>query len=144
MQHGLKTQYRFCFKCKWEGQSAEKLCPRCRRATQTSGFIRGTGVVLIALGGFLIALMSVITIAVVGIIAQSGKPGSSSRFTGTKDQMILMFAIFGFVILFGVVSLIAGFWQLIFGRRNMILVYFILFLGAVFLVGGSIAQMILE
>lgn len=134
--------YCFCFKCKWEGLSAEKLCPRCRKPTQTSGFIRGTGAVLVLLGGFLIAMMSVITVAVIGMIAQSGKPGATSRFTGTKDQMIMMFAIFGFVLLFGFVSLIAGLWQLILGRRNMILVYFILVLGAVFIVGGSIFRVI--
>jgi hypothetical protein len=138
------VQYRFCFKCKWEGETAEKLCPRCRRATQTRGFIRATGAVLVALGGFLIVVMGAITIAVISIIEQSGKPGTSARFTGTKDQMLMIFAIFGFVLLFGFVSVIAGLWQLIFGRRNMILVYFILALGALFLVGGSIARMFLE
>lgn len=135
-------QYRFCFKCKWEGESAEKICPRCRKPTQTRGFIRGTGAVLVVLGGFLIAMMSIITIVVVGIIQQSNKPGSTARFTGTKDQMVLMFGIFGFVLLFGFVSLAAGLWQLIFGRRNMILVYFILALGVVFIVGGSIFRVI--
>ncbi len=135
------VQHRICFKCRWEGKSAERLCPRCRRPTQTRGFIRGTGAVLAALGGFLLVLMSVITVAVIGLIAQSGKPGSG-QFTGTKTQMILMFGVFGFVLLFGFVSLIAGLWQLVFGRRNMILVYFILFLGAVFLIGGTIFRLI--
>jgi len=134
-------QQRICFKCKWEGASAEKLCPRCRKPTQTRGFIRGTGAVLAVLGGFLIAMMSVITLAVMGLIAQGGKPGAGARFTGTKDQMVIMFGVFGFVLLFGFTSLIAGLWQLILGRRNMVLVYFILFLGAVFLIGGSIFRM---
>jgi magnesium-transporting ATPase (P-type) len=141
------VQYRLCFKCKWEGETAEKLCPRCRKATQTRRFIRATGAALVALGGFLIVVMGAITIVVVGLFQQSGRPGAPSmgaRFTGTKDQMLMILGIFGFVLLFGFVSVIAGLWQLIFGRRNMILVYFILALGVVFLVGGSIAQMFLE
>jgi hypothetical protein len=136
--------YRFCFKCKWEGETAEKLCPRCHKATQTRGFIRATGAALVALGGFLIVVMGAITIGLTGLFQQSGRPGVGARFTGTKDQMLMILGIFGFVLLFGFVSVIAGLWQLIFGRRNMILVYFILALGAVSLVGGSIVQMFLE
>jgi magnesium-transporting ATPase (P-type) len=132
------TTYRFCFKCKWEGESADALCPRCRKPTKTQSFIRGTGVVLVALGGFLLAVMSVITVAVIGVVQQSGKPETGTRFTGSKDDMILMFAVFGFVLLFGLVALIAGLWQVVLGRRNMILVYIILILGAVFLIGGSV------
>ncbi|HEV7646478.1 MAG TPA: hypothetical protein VGO50_21265 [Pyrinomonadaceae bacterium] len=139
-----RLQYRFCFKCKWEGETAEKLCPRCRKATQTRGFIRATGAALVALGGVLIVIMGAVTIAVIGMFQQSGRPGTGARFTGTKDQMLMIFGIFGFVLLFGLVSVIAGLWQLIFGRRNMVLVYFILALGVVFLVGGSIVQMFLE
>jgi hypothetical protein len=139
-----KLRHRICFKCKWEGETAEKICPRCRKPTQTRGFIRATGAALVALGGFLLVVMGAITIAVIGMIEQSGKAGTSARFTGTKDQMLMMFGVFGFVLLFGFVSVIAGLWQLIFGRRNMILVYFILILGVVFLIGGSIVQMFFD
>ena len=118
--------------------------PALPQTTQTRGFIRATGAALVALGGFLIVIMGAITIAVIGMIGQSGKPGTSARFTGTKDQMLMMFAVFGFVLLFGFVSVIAGLWQLIFGRRNMILVYFILLLGGVFLIGGGMVQMFFD
>ncbi len=143
MSATLPAQYRFCFKCKWEGESAEKLCPRCRKPTQTRGFIRGTGAVLVALGGFLIVVMGAITLWAVALVQQTGKPGVTARFNGTKDQMIIMFGVFGFVLLFGFVSLTAGLWQLIFGRRNMVLVYAILALGAVFLVGGTVFRVII-
>ena len=132
-----RAQYRVCFKCKWEGETAETLCPRCHKPTKTRNFIRGTGAALIGLGGFLLALMSVITVAVIGVIQQSNKPGTGARYTGTKGQMIFMFCIFGAVLLFGLASLAAGLWQVIFGRRNMILVYVILILGTVFVIGGS-------
>jgi hypothetical protein len=50
--------------------------------------------------------------------------------------------ILGFVFFFGFVSFAAGLWQLILGRRNMILIWVILGLGVVFLVGGSIFRAI--
>ncbi len=137
-------EHRICFKCKWEGETAGKLCPRCHKRTQTRAFIRATGAALVALGGVLILIMGAITIAVIGLIQQSGKPGSGARFTGTKEQMLLMFGIFGFVLLFGIVAVIAGLWQLIFGHRNMVLVYFILALGILFMIGGSLVQMFFD
>jgi len=105
---------------------------------RTSTEIRTLGGVLAALGAFLVVMMGTITFFTIGMISNSGKPGSTSKFTGTKDQMYIMFAIFGFVLLFGFTSLIAGLWQLIFGKRNMVLIYGILGLGAIFLIGGTI------
>jgi hypothetical protein len=101
-------------------------------------------VVLAALGAFLVAVMGTITVAVIGVVSQSGKPGTGVRFSGTKDDMAIMFGVFGFVLLFGFVSLVAGLWQLILGRRNMILVYVLLLLGSLFLIGGSIFREIVE
>ena len=120
----------------------EKLCPRCHKRLHTRTEIRTLGGVLATLGTFLIVVMGAITIWSVGMVSNSGKPGSTSRFTGTKDQMYLMFAIFGFVLLFGFASLIAGLWQLVFGRRNMLLIYAILGLGALFLIGGTIFRVV--
>lgn len=134
----LVVQHKTCFKCKYEGQTAEKLCPRCRKRLHTATEIRTLGGVLAALGAFLIVVMGAITVWSVGMISNSGKPGATSKFTGTKDQMYLMFGIFGFVLLFGFTSLVAGLWQLLFGRRNMMLIYIILGLGVIFLVGGTI------
>jgi MFS family permease len=132
------VQHKTCFKCKYEGETAEKLCPRCRKRLRTRTEIRALGGVLAGLGAFLVVMMGTITFFAIGLVSQSGKPGTGARFTGTKDQMYLMFAIFGFVLLFGFTSLVAGMWQLIFGRRNMILIYVMLALGAIFLIGGSI------
>jgi hypothetical protein len=82
--------------------------------------------------------MSAIIIFMLGVVNQPARPGGGARFTGTKDQMYMIFGILGFVLLFGFTSLIAGLWQLVFGRRNMMLIYLILGLGAIFLIGGSI------
>jgi hypothetical protein len=134
------AQQKVCYKCRYEGETAEKLCPRCRKRLHTRGEIRILGGVLAALGAFLVVVMGAITIWSAGMITNSGKPGSTSRFTGTKDQMYMMFAIFGFVLLFGFTSLVAGLWQLVFGKRNMILIYVILGLGVLFFVGGTLLR----
>lgn len=134
----LIVQHKTCFKCKYEGQTAEKLCPRCRKRLRTGTEIRTLGGVLAALGAFLVVMMGAITFFAIGLVSQSGKTGTGARFSGTKDQMYIMFGIFGFVLLFGFTSLVAGLWQLLFGRRNMMLIYIILGLGVIFLVGGTI------
>ena len=100
------------------------------------------GAVLALLGVFLVAMMSAIIIFMLGVVNQPAKPGSGARFTGTKDEMYAIFGILGFVLLFGFTALIAGMWQLIFGRRNMILIYVIIGLGAVFLIGGTIFRVV--
>jgi hypothetical protein len=82
--------------------------------------------------------MGLITFWAVDLIRHNNDPNGASRFTGTEQQMYLMFGVFAFVMLFGLAALTAGLWQLIFGRRNMILVWIVLGLGAIFVVGGLV------
>jgi hypothetical protein len=88
-------------------------------------------------------VMGAIIVFFIGLAGTAGKKGvSGPRFSGTKNDLFLVFIILGFVFFFGVVSFVAGLWQIIFGRRNMILIWVILALGVVFLVGGSIFRAI--
>src|SRR5258706_12941633 len=104
---------RSCFKCGYEGDTADTRCPNCGRPLKTVRQIRVLGGILVFLGGFLILFMGGITLFVMNLIYKNG-----SSFTGTRNDLILIFGAFGFVIFFGFVALIAGLWQLIFGRRN--------------------------
>lgn len=135
-------QHKTCYKCHFEAETGERLCPRCRKKLWTRTETRGLGAVLAVLGVFLVVIMSAIIIFMLGVIDQSAKPGSGARFTGTKDEMFAIFGILGFVLLFGFTSLIAGMWQVIFGRRNMALIYVILVLGGIFLIGGTIFRVV--
>jgi hypothetical protein len=103
------------------------------RATAT---IRVLGAVMIALGGSLITGMAVISFWAYAMIHQSSALSATARFTGTKGQMLMMFGLFGLIMLFGIVALTTGLWQLIFGKRNKILTWFVLGLGAIFFIGG--------
>jgi hypothetical protein len=138
-----QLSYRLCPKCKWEGESADVRCPRCHRKTMTRGFIRGTGAALAALGVVLIVFMGAITIAVMGIVRQADKPGAA-HFSGTKTELYVIFSLFGLILFFGFVAVIAGLWQLILGRRNMVLIYLALALGVLFFIGGNVILAIFD
>ena len=132
------SEYKFCFKCKWEGETAETLCPRCRRKLKTRSFIRVTGIILTMLGGFLVVVLSAIIFWMWAVIQQTGKPGSTTHFNGTKADMVMAFSILGAVLMFGFVALITGLYQAIIGRRNIILIYIMLTLAAILYIGGNI------
>jgi hypothetical protein len=102
------------------------------------GFIRGTGAMLIVLGTPLVASMAAIMIWMLSIMQESGKPGSGARFTGTKNEAIARLGVLGAVFIFGAMAIVNGLWQVIFGRRNLFLVYLMLGLAIVLYVGGYI------
>lgn len=126
-----------CFKCGFEARTNHNKCPRCGRALHTRGEIRLLGFLLATLGGILVVGMSAITLVVIGLIQQSGKPGTTARFTGTETEMLMMFGVFGAVLIFGFGALAAGLWQLIFARRNMFLLWGMITMGFALLIGGE-------
>lgn len=84
--------------------------------------MRVLGGVLVFLGGTLLAGMAVFAFLMFGVIQNSDNPGSTTRFTGSESAMMFIFGILALVFFFGLVAFAAGSWQLIFGRRNLILV----------------------
>lgn len=126
-----------CFKCRYEAETAETKCPRCRRRLRTKTEVRVLGGVLVVLGAILVVAMALIIVFMVGAMSQSGKT-TGARFTGTAADGLAIFAILGSVMLFGFTSIITGLWQLIFGRRNMVLVWLVLGLGVALMIGGRI------
>ena len=62
---------------------------------------------------------------------------TGGKFNGTREQLLMIFAIFGLVIVFGMIAFLTGLWQLIFGRRNKIFVWGVAGLGFLLFVVGS-------
>jgi len=111
---------KICFKCGYEGETDAPKCPQCGRGLRSKSVVRALGGVVVVLGMGLMAGMAMLTLWAYKLIHKSGSSGA--RFTGTEEQMHTMLSVFGFVFVFGLVGVVAGLWQLIFGRRNLVLV----------------------
>lgn len=101
------------------------------------------GWLLMVIGGGLTIFMAVLTVVVAGIMVPPFNRHTSSRFMGGPEAALLIFGIFGFVMLFGLTSVFAGIWQIRYGRRNKHLTTIILTLAVVFIVLGVLVQILL-
>ena len=108
-----------------------------QKGMKSPAALRALGVVQIVLGGLLMGGMAVLSWVMYGVIQNSNDPRATKRFTGSESDMAFMFAIFGLVFFIGLTSLVAGLWQVIFGQRNLILVWIMLALGAIFFIAGT-------
>ncbi len=115
------AKLRYCYKCGFQASTAESVCPQCRGPLQASSGVRIRGVIMIALGGLLVAFMSWLTMLAIDAAKPSADGGPS--FTGTDDQLLAILALFALLIVFGFATALAGSWQLIFGRRNKIIIW---------------------
>ena len=84
----------------------------------------------------MIGLMGFIALWMIDIVRESELTGHS-RFNGTQQQLMIIFGIVGFVILFGVVSFVAGLWQLIAGKRNKVFIWLVAGMAFVLLIGAG-------
>jgi len=96
------------------------------------------GVALTFIGLFLSGFMSAIAFFVTALLVQNMKdPKNAAKFNGEEHMLVLIYMVFGGVIAMGVTITVAGLWQVIFGRRNMLLIW--IFFALIFLtllVGG--------
>jgi len=129
-------ELRTCYKCDYETTEPLDKCPRCGQRLRTARQVRRLGWVLTFLGGFLVVFMGAITIFITNIISQANDPHATTKFNGSPDMLLLMYGLFGFVILFGLVGMAGGIWQIKYGKRNKKLAYIILGMGVIFLLIG--------
>ena len=87
------------------------------------------GWVLLGLGAFLLVFMGALSVVVGGVIAQSGNPEATHRFTGDRMQAAIMFGVFGTIALFGLGTAVAGAFQIRHGRANARVLSVVLLLG---------------
>lgn len=132
----MQVKYRSCYKCSYEIETVDATCARCGRHLWSRTEVRVRGAILTVLGSFLIIFMGYISIWMYNVIFHP-ETANGARFTGNQNELAMIAGVFGFVFLFSFVALITGLWQLILGRRNMILVWVIVALGIVFIIGGE-------
>lgn len=137
-QTAIQPQMHVCFKCRWEGRISQTVCPQCGKPLFSETNVRVRGVILTFLGLFLSGFMSAIAFFVTAMLTEAAKnPKTGAKFNGDEYMLIMIYLIFAGVIAMGVTITLAGIWQIIFGRRNMFLIWiFLALIGLTFAVGG--------
>ena len=128
----MREEPRSCYGCGHVTYETVSQCPRCGQQLRAATHVRRLGWVLLVIGLFLVGLMGTITYNVAPLMLRAGEPGTSgASFTGTWEQALVIFGLFGLVIMFGLASIFSGLWQIATGRRNKWI--FIFMLGLFFL-----------
>ena len=119
-----------CAKCSFETSESLTRCPNCGGRLQSAKKVRVLGWLLLLIGTGLVIFMGALGLYLGQIITQTGDSTSTTRFTGEPQDVLLIVAVFGLVISFGIASMAGGIWQIIYGKPNRILMV------AMFLVAG--------
>ena len=114
-------------------------CPNCGRPIWTTNQFRLISSVLIICGLFLMMLGG----GLFYFLAPIDKHSSGTRFTGSDEQKIFILGIFVAIFAFGTSVLVAGLWQVIFGRASRRLIYVLLTSFMVVLAIAGVGRLIL-
>lgn len=123
-----------CPKCGYIRETAEKNCLECGKPLQKVSTIRTLGVILVVMGSALLGFMSWLSFWAYGTIANPSKNGS--HFNGDAKDLLFMMFVFGLVISIGIAATAGGIWQVIFGKRNKLIVIVVFVLGFIFAATG--------
>ena len=104
---------------------------------QSPTTIRILGGVLIFIG---ITLVSGIIALIIWVNNEFVKSASTTKLNGTAEGKQIIFLILGAVGAFGLISIVAGFWQLLTGTRNKVLIWLMLGVWIVLMILVWIAQ----
>ena len=130
---------RTCPKCGDIRETIEANCADCGKVLQKVSTIRILGVFLVVMGSLLLGIMGWLSLWIYGAISNTGNSGS--HFNGSpKDALFIIFA-FGLVISISLAVTAGGLWQIIFGRRNKLIVFAVFGFGIIFAVTGLAAAM---
>lgn len=117
--------YKFCHRCKFEGEIAGGNCQNCGNRLVAKQQIRVFGGMMLSVSIILIVGMAYLIYNIDRSIIDSGKPGSTTKWTLSPDQIELMFGVLYTVLAIGVSTFIVGLWHLVIGRRNLVLFWII-------------------
>ena len=115
-----------CWSCGYETYRYISHCPQCGAGVQSRRWSRRSGLGLLACGLFLTGLMGTVCYYTVPMMLQPGVEIDGTRFSGNASQAMLVLGIFSIVMAFSLTTLFYGIWQMMTGKRNMRIAYFML------------------
>jgi magnesium-transporting ATPase (P-type) len=133
-QIAVAGKRRYCIKCGYDEVTTTLTCPQCKRPLRTSTETRMSGFFQTFAGALLMGLMVFLLFWLVNVVREGEQTGHS-RFTGTQNQLMVIYSVFGFVLVFGLLSFSSGLWQLATGKRNKVFGWLVAFMAMVLLAG---------
>lgn len=127
-----------CGGCGAESPAWTDVCSGCGVVLHPPGRLRAAGVLYLVLGSLLTGGATYLIVLIAGMVALSDDPEATGRFTGTVWQLVLVYSALGFVLLIGVTGILMGVWQVLHGRRNLMLVRVAMVLYVVFWTGSML------
>jgi len=132
-----------CYYCGQGVDETFRVCTQCGRRVRTPKQVRAIGWVLVGIGTFLVIAMGGLTVVVGRVMARSGNPEATHRFTGDTADAATLFSVFGFIALFGLASAAAGVSQIRTARVDVRLLGTTLAMGAAIFVLAQLAVLFL-
>ena len=131
---------RTCPKCGYIRATIEASCADCGKVLQKVSTVRVSGIFLVVMGTLLLGIMGWLSLWIYGAMSPTGNP-SGSRFNGSGSDALFIIFAFGLVISISLAVTAGGLWQIIFGRRNKLIVFAVFGFGIIFAVTGLAAAM---
>ena len=125
---------RTCPKCGYIRETGETNCADCGKPLQKVSTVRISGVLLVVMGTLLLGIMGWLSFWIYGTMSNAGNSGS--RFNGSPKDMLFIIFAFGLVISISFAAMAGGLWQIIFGKRNKLIVFAVFGLGIIFAITG--------
>lgn len=124
-----KTVSKSCYKCGYIRETSEENCAECGKVLESVSRIRTTGALQIVLGGILLAFMGWLAFWMLNA-------DSNKHFNGGANDVLFIVFVFALVISISFGTLAAGIWQIVFGKRNKLLMFGMIVLGIAFVATG--------
>lgn len=118
-----------CYKCGYIRQTSVANCAVCGKALESVRRIKTTGAIQILLGSSLLGLMGWLALWMLNA-------NSNSHFRGDAGDVLFIIFVFALVASIGLGTLVAGVWQIVFGKRNKLLMLAMIILGLAFIATG--------
>jgi len=129
------AEYKECFKCNFRGEVADANCPKCGKVLRSAKNIRIRGIVLVAIGLFLIVMMAGLAIFIGTLTTNAARdPANAQKIAEQRTLFTAVYTLFGVIALFGLNGLAMGTWQIVFGRRNRVFIWIMFVLLALVLI----------